>query len=242
MNTSEAKGSKSRTDLSGREPDTEPAPNARSGRHAAKEGTRKTARKSSRRTSTKKRSQQQVLGWREWVTFPDLKPANSLDHPGSEPVRIKAKVDTGARTSTLHAFGLRRVLRDGKAYARFDIHPIQRSAHESVTVELEIHDERPVRSSSGKAQVRPVVIVPVRIGEVDMEIELTLTQRDEMGFRMLLGRQALRTRFLVDPSASYLSEPRTARRRTRRSPAARTETSDPRPRGGETRPDTREPV
>ena len=225
MTAPEANGSKSRTDLSGRELSIRPTETRKSPARTRRKGTSGDTRAS--------RAAKPILGWREWVTFPEVVPAQAIDgaggtHPGDDtashpiegpntPIRIKAKVDTGARTSTLHAFGLRRIERDGKSFARFDIHPIQRSARESVTVEYEIHDERPVRSSRGKAQVRPVVLMPVQIGDTRMDIELTLTQRDEMGFRMLLGRQAIRPKFLVDPSASFLAGRGTTKSRRSRS-------------------------
>jgi hypothetical protein len=133
------------------------------------------------------------LGWREWVGFPDH---------GVE--WVKAKVDTGARTSSLHAFGLRRFEVDGAPWVSFEIHPWQRSTADSVTVEAPIFDERLVRPSTGEPQLRPVVKLPVLIADSVRTVELTLTRRDTMGFRMLLGRQALRGRFIVDPGRSYL--------------------------------------
>lgn len=134
-----------------------------------------------------------VLGWREWVGLP---------RHGVE--WVKAKVDTGARTSSLHAFDIRPFDRDGEPWVRFEVHPWQRSTRSAVTLTTRVIDERLVRSSSGEAQVRPVVRLPVRIGGIVAPVELTLTRRDAMGFRMLLGRQALRRRFVVDPARSYL--------------------------------------
>lgn len=134
-----------------------------------------------------------ALGWREWVGFPDH---------GVE--WVKAKVDTGARTSSLHAFDLRRFDRDGAPWVGFEIHPWQRSTADSVRVEVPVFDERLVRPSTGEPQLRQVVKMPVRIGDRVRTVELTLTRRDTMGFRMLLGRQALRGRYLVDAGRSYL--------------------------------------
>ncbi|MDX1511100.1 MAG: RimK/LysX family protein [Nitriliruptorales bacterium] len=133
-----------------------------------------------------------VLGWREWAALPDF---------GVE--RIKVKLDTGARTSALHAFGLKEIEIDGLAVARFEIHPIQRSTREPVLVQAPIIARRAVRSSTGHRQNRPVIRTPITIGERTWEIDVTLTQRDEMGFRMLLGRRALRG-VLVDSSRSWL--------------------------------------
>ena len=116
---------------------------------------------------------------------------------------IKAKLDTGARTSSLHAIGMERFQRGGAEMVRFEIHPEQRSRATRVDVEAAVTDERWVRNSGGYRELRPVVETSVRIGEEVWTIELTLTRRDEMGFRMLLGRQALRKRAVVDPGSSY---------------------------------------
>ncbi|NJM57574.1 MAG: ATP-dependent zinc protease [Synechococcales cyanobacterium RU_4_20] len=136
-----------------------------------------------------------MIGWREWVALPELK-IN----------RIKAKVDTGARSSALHAFNLKSFRRDGITLVRFDIHPLQRSKSNLITIVTELIDERYVRSSNGKKQLRPVIHTPVALGAQQWPIELTLTDRDAMGFRMLLGRQAIRKRFLIDPGRSYLQK------------------------------------
>jgi hypothetical protein len=117
---------------------------------------------------------------------------------------IKAKLDTGARTSALHAFDIEELERDGQPWVRFSIHPWQRNAEDSVTAELPVHDVRHVRSSSGHVQERYVVLVAVRIGLRRITTEVTLTRRDEMGFRLLIGREALRQGFVVDPGRSYL--------------------------------------
>ena len=134
-----------------------------------------------------------LVGWREWLALPEL---------GVE--RIKAKVDTGARSSALHAFDLESFERDGAPWVRFTMHPIQRQSRTAVVAEAPRLDERWVRSSSGKRTLRPVIMTPVTLGESTFPIELTLVRRDMMGFRMLLGRQAVRPLFLVDPGRSYL--------------------------------------
>jgi len=135
-----------------------------------------------------------VFGWREWVALPDLGVG-----------AIKVKLDTGARTSSLHAFRMKRFRRDGRAMVRFEIHPVQRSAAAAITVEAPVSDERAVRDSGGHEQVRPVIVTDVEIDGRRWPIELTLTRRDAMGFRMLLGRQALRGRAVVDPGRSFLA-------------------------------------
>lgn len=134
-----------------------------------------------------------VIGWREWVALPEL-----------SPTPVKAKVDTGARTSALHAFGLRYRDVDGVTIASFELHPLQRSSARAVRVELPVIEYRKVRSSNGRVERRPVVRTKAQLGDHSWPIELTLTSRDEMGFRMLLGRAAVRGRFLVNPGRSYV--------------------------------------
>jgi hypothetical protein len=141
-----------------------------------------------------------VIGWREWVAIPELGIA-----------QVKAKVDTGARTSALHAFDIRGFKRRGRRMVRFRVHPIQRSVEESVEAEAVLLDERVVRSSMGKEQFRRAIRVDVTVAGLTFPIELTLTSRDSMGYRMLLGREALQGRFLVDPSRSYLGLRRPSR-------------------------------
>jgi hypothetical protein len=133
-----------------------------------------------------------VIGWREWVTLPAI-----------EGVRVKVKVDTGARTSSLHVCHLQLHEADGITTATFEVQPVQRRAKPLVTTTARVAEFRSVRSSSGHSARRPVIITPVRLGGEVWDIELTLTSRDEMGFRMLLGREAVRGRFVVDPSRSY---------------------------------------
>ena len=133
-----------------------------------------------------------ILGWREWAALPEL---------GVE--SIKAKLDTGARTSSLHAFDLEHFVEGGERKVRFEVHPRQRSARDAITVEAEVVDERWVKNSGGHRELRPVIETLVRLGTEEWPIELTLTRRDEMGFRMLLGRQALRGRVAVDSGRSF---------------------------------------
>ncbi|MCA9232625.1 MAG: ATP-dependent zinc protease [Planctomycetales bacterium] len=134
----------------------------------------------------------QVIGWREWVALPDLGIKS-----------IKAKVDTGARSSSLHAYAIEPFDRDGEKYIRFKVHTVQRRSDEVVEAEAKILEYRSVRSSSGKAKVRPVILTNVELLGLKWPVELTLANRDEMGFRMLLGREAFRRRFLVDSGKSY---------------------------------------
>jgi hypothetical protein len=153
-----------------------------------------------------------ALGWREWVGLPE----HGLEW-------VKAKVDTGARTSSLHAAGLHTFELENREWVRFSIYPWQRSTTDAIQIEARVLDRRRVRSSSGTTERRPVVVLPVRMGNKIYDVEFTLTRRDEMGFRMLLGRQALRGRFLVDTGRSYLlGQPPRTERRANRTPSSET--------------------
>ena len=147
-----------------------------------------------------------LTGWREWVALPDL----GVDW-------IKAKIDTGARTSSLHAFDIQEFDREGESWVRFRLKPWQDSQEDTVVVETPVHDRRAVRSSSGHAQDRLVVMLLIRLVDREVMAEVTLSNRDEMGFRMLIGREALRRGYIVDPARSFLGgrAPREARRRNR---------------------------
>ncbi len=134
-----------------------------------------------------------VLGWREWVAMPEL------DVPW-----IKAKVDTGARSCAIHAFDIEELQGGPIPLVRFTIHPWQRATDDAVTVIRPILDRRTVRSSSGHTEERITVETDVRILGRTIPVALTLAARDQMGFRLLIGREALGQGFLVDPSHSYL--------------------------------------
>ena len=150
-----------------------------------------------------------TVGWREWVALPELPlpaAADKLLAAGLSPggPRLKAKVDTGARTSSVHAFDVETFERDGVDLVRFSLHPRQKSAKRAVDCEAELLGVREVKSSNGVVQARPVVLTHAVVCGKRFPLELTLANRDAMGFRMLLGREALRGRFVVDPAASYL--------------------------------------
>jgi ribosomal protein S6--L-glutamate ligase len=130
-----------------------------------------------------------VLGSEEWCSFPELGiPA------------IKARVDSGAKTSSIHAFNIQPFRRDGGAWVSFEIHPIQENRRAVIRCEQPIVDKRVVKSSSGTSETRFVISSPIKLGENSWDIELTLANRDSMGFRMLLGREAMAGRLVVDPS------------------------------------------
>jgi hypothetical protein len=134
-----------------------------------------------------------TLGWREWVQLPELGLRN-----------VKAKVDTGARTSALHAFEVMPFDNNGVSSVQFKIHPNQRDNDTVVVCTAALIDERIVRDSGGHREKRWVIETPVHIGKHVWLVECTLTSRDDMIFRMLLGRTAINNRAVVDPSRSYL--------------------------------------
>lgn len=144
----------------------------------------------------KRRDPLPMIGWREWVSLPEL----GID-------TLKLKVDTGARTSALHAVKIKPFEKDGKPWVRFVVHPEQRSSRTSVPCELPVLDERGIKNSGGKIEHRYTVLTDVVLGEHRWSIELTLTNRENMGIRMLLGREAMRNRFVVDPARSFLQSP-----------------------------------
>ena len=134
-----------------------------------------------------------IAGWREWVALP------SLGIPA-----IKAKLDTGARTSALHAFDVTRFRRGGVRHVRFAVHPYQRDDEMQVVVEAPLVERRTVRSSSGHEDRRLVILTDVEFLGERWPIEITLARRDRMGFRLLLGRTALAERILVDSGRSFV--------------------------------------
>ncbi|MBN2768405.1 MAG: ATP-dependent zinc protease [Campylobacterales bacterium] len=133
-----------------------------------------------------------LLGWREFVALPELGIEN-----------IKCKIDTGAKTSALHAFFVDPFMEDETKMIRFGIHPIQDDIKTEIVCEAKVLDQRVVTSSNGERDLRYVIKTKIIIGSCTKDIEVTLTNRDNMRFRMLLGREAMGDDFLVAPSLSF---------------------------------------
>lgn len=134
-----------------------------------------------------------IAGWREWMSLPEL---------GIN--QIKVKLDTGARTSALHAFDIKVEHEQGKDVVLFKVHPLQRSRSAVVQCQADLVEMRKVRSSSGHCSIRPLIETRLQVGELSWKIQLTLTNRDAMGFRMLLGRQGMPPHLFVNASKSFL--------------------------------------
>ena len=147
-----------------------------------------------------------MIGWREWLSLPELRIP-----------KIKAKIDTGARSSSLHAYEIETYQESGSSFVRFKVNPVQRRDEMSIACEAPIHDIRSVRSSSGVAAERIVIQTAVSWMGETWTVDLTLANRAQMGFRMLLGREAIRSRMLVDPGRSYFGG-RPQRKKRRKSP------------------------
>ncbi len=134
-----------------------------------------------------------VVGWREWVSLPELGIRS-----------IKAKVDTGAKTSCLHTFNIEEYEKEGEKWVKFMIHPIQDDEITEKECHAKVIDMRTVRDSGGHETLRYVIKTLLKIGKLSYPIEMTLTARDKMVFRMLLGRTAMEGRLIVDPEASFI--------------------------------------
>lgn len=135
-----------------------------------------------------------LVGWREWLALPEL------GIPG-----IKAKIDSGARTSAIHTFELDAYRDKGAPKVRFAIHPLQRNTNIEIYCEADVVDRRLVRDSGGHQEKRFVIQTTFQLGGVFWDAEITLTNRDNMVFRMLLGRTAMANHFVIDPAKSYLT-------------------------------------
>lgn len=134
-----------------------------------------------------------LVGGTEWCSLPAL----GIPH-------VEARVDSGAKTSAIHTTNIERVARDGQTFVRFDVHPLRKDRRTAVRCEALLVDRRTVKNTSGLSEKRYVVRTTLGLGEHAWEIELTLADRDAMGYRMLLGREAMSGRILVDPDESNL--------------------------------------
>ena len=139
----------------------------------------------------KKKKTLDIIGWREWVSFPEL---------GIK--TIKGKIDTGARTSALHVSNIR--VSKKTNIVKFTIHPVQRKWRPVIEASAKMISQREIKSSNGELSVRPVIKTKIQIGDEIFPIELSLVNRDLMGFRLLLGRSALKNRYTVNPGQSFL--------------------------------------
>ncbi len=132
--------------------------------------------------------QKKIIGAEEWVRIPELNiPA------------IKARIDSGAKFSALHAFNIQTFEDNGKKFVRFDVHPVQNNRKVAVRCKAELIGRRTIKSSTGDVEKRYVIRTPIVLGGESWDIEITLTNRDTMGYRMLIGREAMKGRFIVDP-------------------------------------------
>lgn len=139
-----------------------------------------------------KNTTKMIVGCAEWCSLPELGiPA------------IKVRVDSGAKTSSLHAFNIHKFRRDGETWVSFEVHPMQKNRHTVIRCERPVLDKRQVKSSTGIAETRYVISTMLKAGNEAWDIELTLANRDSMGYRMLLGREAMGGRMLVDPELSF---------------------------------------
>jgi len=136
------------------------------------------------------KSDLEFVGWRESVSLPAFKL-----------LELKAKIDTGAKTSALHAEEIEFITQKGKKYVRF---LFESESGEKKYIKSRFLEEREIKSSTGQKTIRPVVKTKIKMGNNEFEIEITLINRDLMGFKMLIGREALNGRFLINPARSYL--------------------------------------
>jgi hypothetical protein len=136
-----------------------------------------------------------IVGWREWLALPEL-----------GIMRLQCKVDTGARTSALHALALETFNRSGRPHVRFRLYPLHGDERTSISCSAAIRDQRHIRSSNGRRERRYVIVTPMILGKVRQEIEITLADRGPMRFGMLLGRQSLiEGRWLVNPALAFVN-------------------------------------
>ena len=138
--------------------------------------------------------QKAIIGRLETIALPELAITD-----------IQVRVDTGAKTSSLHVDNITKFKKGGKLMVKFDLHPDVYNVEEVISCEAPIHDIRKVKSSNGTSEQRYVILTPVQLGEINWSIEITLTDRSDMSYLMLFGREAIGKRFLVDPSKVFVS-------------------------------------
>jgi hypothetical protein len=143
-------------------------------------------------TPIKPKKKKLKIGWKECCALPEL-----------GITKIHAKVDTGATTSALHVEELEEFIRDGKAWVKFYVYPHQYDDEERKLCEAEVTDQRWVRNSGGQREFRYVITTKLKLGKRSWKIALTLTNRDLLNFRMLLGRECLAKRCLIDTGKRY---------------------------------------
>ncbi|MBA6224914.1 MULTISPECIES: ATP-dependent zinc protease [unclassified Colwellia] len=135
-----------------------------------------------------------IIGSLETITLPDLAITD-----------IQVRVDTGAKTSSLHVDNITKFKKNGKVMVRFDLHPDVYNVENMISCEAPIHDIRRVKSSNGTSEQRYVISTPVKLGSELWPIEITLTDRSDMSYLMLFGREAIGERFLIDPSKAFVN-------------------------------------
>lgn len=135
-----------------------------------------------------------VVGSEEWVSLGEL----NIPY-------VKARVDSGAKTSSLHAVSIQTFQKDNETWVNFDVFPIQNDGKRKISCKALVIDKRVVKSSSGNREHRYVVRTSISLNDKVWDVELTLTNRDSMGYRMLLGREAMMGRIVVDPAESFLT-------------------------------------
>lgn len=133
-----------------------------------------------------------IVGWREWVSLPDLGIKS-----------IKSKMDTGARTSTLHTYFIEQIEASEKPMVRFGVHPMQKSDKNGIICTADIIDQRRIVDSGGHSELRYIIRTSILIGDQKWPIDLSLTNREQMRFRLLIGRTALSDRLIIDPQVSF---------------------------------------
>lgn len=138
--------------------------------------------------------QKAIIGRLESIALPDLAITD-----------LQVRVDTGAKTSSLHVDNITKIKSNGKIMVKFDIHPDVHNVENVVTCEAPLHDIRKIKSSNGSSEERYVIATPVQLGSENWTIEITLTDRSDMNYLMLFGREAIGERFLVDPSKVFIN-------------------------------------